>query len=666
MIIKIYTGYKEDAGTTADVHLVLHGENGESSEELTYDSLFATYFWRGKADQFTMTRSEMATLEDHTKLSHIELWISGWILTNGWYVDRIIVENPETSREYVFPIQRWVRHGFKRYFIAHLDTALPQHEKFPQQRQAEIERKFKEYQFSNEGGLVVVDKLPTNEKYLPEYQNAMDYKIADLDRNGRKYRIGKILFWKEWKSLTELAALFDALGIREPKHVTDWDDDLTFGRERLEGTNTNVIELVTSLPDKLPITDDMVNSLMDGITLREAIQQKRLFITDLHMLDGIPTKDDNIVVCAPMALFFNDKNNDLRPIAIQLFQTPGKSNPIFTPNDPVKTWKFVKMWYNNADFQHQLAITHLAKTHILMDGVIASAHRHVSQSHPVFKLLAPHFLYTVQVNKDAQKKLLAEGAGLDVFAGSGSEGTLALLQKVVDMKMNVITYLPDDLKRRSLDDLDILTNYHSRNDALLLHTAIEKYVRNYVSLYYTDQNLLVGDAEIQGWVREMATPRVDGGLEISELPGQGQMTNTTDLTKLLTSIIYTCSVGHSVTNDEQYNEYGFVPSFPGVLTGTPPTSPQDSVSQDDILASLPDLRTAMSQVTTTWLLSDTMTNSLGDYETDYVYDPQAVAVLEQFRRDLKDVSGQIKDRNLHRKYPYTVLLPENVRNAISV
>jgi len=665
--IKIYTGDKEDAGTTAGVHIVLHGDNGESSNELYYGSFFGAYFWRSRADEFVINKSEMSALGVHTTLSHAELWTSGWILNNSWYVDRIAVENAVTGAEYIFPIQRWVNVG-KHYFIDHLDTALPQQEKFPEQREAELQRKFNEYQFSDRGGFVLVDKLPTNEKYLPEHLEATKRSERNAKWNAKKYLMftGNAWFWKEWKSLKELSELFDVFGYREPKHVDDWDDDVQFGRQRLEGTNTNLIELVTSLPDKFPITDDMVHNLLDGMSLREAVQQKRLFITDLHILDGIPTRDEDTIICAPIALFFNDEKNDLRPIAIQLFQTPGKSNPIFTPNDPVKTWSFVKMWYKNADMAYQSGIVHLGKTHFLMEGVIASTHRHVSQSHPVYKILAPHFLYTLQVAKMAEKNILAPGAGLDKVASNGLEGMMTLIEKAFsDMKMNVITYLPEDLKRRGVDDMDILPNYHSRNDALLLHTAIEKYVQTYVDLYYTHQDLLHGDVEIQGWVREMATPRADGGVGVSELPGQGQMTNKGDLTKLLTSIIYTCSVGHSVTNDLQYDEYGFVPNSAGVLRGTPPTTPEDPVTQDDILAALPEMTSALSQIALTWAFSNTRTNSLGDFETDYIYDPKAVAVVEQFREDLKAVSEQIKDRNLHRKSPYTTLLPENVRNAIS-
>ena len=37
-------------------------------------------------------------------------------------------------------------------------------------------------------------------------------------------------------------------------------------------------------------------------------------------------------------------------------------------------------------------------THILMETVAICTHRQLSPSHPIFKLLAPHFLYLIAVN----------------------------------------------------------------------------------------------------------------------------------------------------------------------------------------------------------------------------------------------------------------------------
>ena len=40
----------------------------------------------------------------------------------------------------------------------------------------------------------------------------------------------------------------------------------------------------------------------------------------------------------------------------------------------------------------------LGFTNLLMEGVCVAMHRHLSSSHPVFRLLAPHFLFLIGIN----------------------------------------------------------------------------------------------------------------------------------------------------------------------------------------------------------------------------------------------------------------------------
>ena len=48
-------------------------------------------------------------------------------------------------------------------------------------------------------------------------------------------------------------------------------------------------------------------------------------------------------------------SGDLVPIAIQLFQQPSDTNPIWTPDDSKYDWLLAKMWFRNADHQvHQV------------------------------------------------------------------------------------------------------------------------------------------------------------------------------------------------------------------------------------------------------------------------------------------------------------------------
>ena len=57
----------------------------------------------------------------------------------------------------------------------------------------------------------------------------------------------------------------------------------------------------------------------------------------------------------PLCLFYVRSSGDLVPIAIQLFQQPSDTNPIWTPSDSKYDWMLAKMWFRNADHQiHQV------------------------------------------------------------------------------------------------------------------------------------------------------------------------------------------------------------------------------------------------------------------------------------------------------------------------
>ncbi|GFR73230.1 allene oxide synthase-lipoxygenase protein [Elysia marginata] len=230
----------------------------------------------------------------------------------------------------------------------------------------------------------------------------------------------------EWDNLASLTNVYTEKVFNKPKGADRWSNDLYFGLQRVASLNHSLIKLCTEIPDKLPVTDELLGPLLEGLTIEKAIAEKRLFICDLKILDGLPVRE-NFVLCVPIGLFFLDKTKHLRPVAIQLFQKPGPDNPIFTPLCKSLTWAFVKMWYNNADAAYHQALTHLGLTHLLMEGVTVATHRNLSQSHPIFKLLAPHFLYLIAINSRGLELLISDGGWVDKTMNFGNKGLFALI-----------------------------------------------------------------------------------------------------------------------------------------------------------------------------------------------------------------------------------------------
>ena len=128
----------------------------------------------------------------------------------------------------------------------------------------------------------------------------------------------------------------------------------------------------------MSVTAEMLKTFLEGWSLKQIIEAKRLFCVDFKILEDLNTKDDNEVrdvtsydvimrlyslrscqICCPIALFFVNGSKQLVPIAIQLYQDIAPDNPVYLPNDPPFTWMLAKMWFNHADASVHQSISHL-------------------------------------------------------------------------------------------------------------------------------------------------------------------------------------------------------------------------------------------------------------------------------------------------------------------
>ena len=102
---------------------------------------------------------------------------------------------------------------------------------------------------------------------------------------------------------------------------------------------------------------------------------------------------------------------------------------VFLPSDPANLWLLAKMFYNNAEAQHHQSLTHLGFTHLAMERVAVGAHRRLSPSHPVFRLLAPHFLFMLPTNAAGVTALFAPGGWVDRVMSVRSDGMQEIIRR---------------------------------------------------------------------------------------------------------------------------------------------------------------------------------------------------------------------------------------------
>ncbi|GIY46113.1 allene oxide synthase-lipoxygenase protein [Caerostris darwini] len=591
-----------------------------------------------------------------------EFWRDSFGLGHNWFLERIVVEDKTHGSEHIFPVHRWVKPE-RHYIIYEYDCCLPQEDEHQEQRRTELKEYRKLYQYVQniEDGPVQIKQLPDDEQFTE------DYKWDIVKCKGRFILDTKLIRWTtdKWESICDLKKVYK-FNLVVPNCLEYWNEDRWFGLQRVQGVNPVLIKLCKEIPENFGVTAEMVEPFLENQTLQEALNNKRIFIVDLEVLQDICCKDDRLL-CAPLALFFLNKHKELMPIAIQLFQEKGPDNPVFLPSDPPNTWLTAKMYYNNADASFHQSCTHLGFTHLLMEGVVICTHRNLSNSHPLFKLLAPHFLFLLAINTRGLYKLICPNGWVDKTMTVGRKGMFELIKKGLNRwHMNVHGIVPNEIKSREVES-DILPHYPYRDDALLIYYTIRKYVSKVVHRFYDTDEKVMNDYEMQQWRAELVKDRKLGGCGLLGVPGEenNRFTNTEELVDTMTSIISTCSLGHAAANFQQYDDYAFPPNYPGILYGEPPKD-KLPLPDGDILNRIPNKETTLDIMVITKLLSTRATKSLGDFESQFMFHPACIQASEEFREELAQISRQIKLRNRSQAFPYDWLDPEFIPNAISI
>lgn len=98
--VTVYTGTADGAGTSANVYITLYGANGNSGErELDNGS---DNFEKGDTDVFSLE------MEDLGDINQVRIRHNNTEDNPGWFLDKIVVHNETTDREWTFPCSRWL------------------------------------------------------------------------------------------------------------------------------------------------------------------------------------------------------------------------------------------------------------------------------------------------------------------------------------------------------------------------------------------------------------------------------------------------------------------------------------------------------------------------------------------------------------------------------
>ncbi|KAJ7980729.1 Lipoxygenase [Quillaja saponaria] len=465
-----------------------------------------------------------------------------------------------------------------------------------------------------------------------------------------------------------------------------WFRDEEFARQTLAGLNPCSIKLVTEWPLKSKldpsiygpqesaITTEMIEQEIRGfITVEEALKQKKLFILDYHDL-FLPyvekvRKIEGTTLYGSRTIFFLTPDGTLRPLAIELTRPPIDGKPqwkeVCRPawhSTGAWLWRLAKTHVLAHDSGYHQLVSHWLRTHCATEPYIIATNRQLSVLHPVYRLLHPHFRYTMEINALARQSLINAG-GIIESSFTPDKYSIEISSVAYDQQWQFdLQALPADLISRGLavEDLNAphglkltIDDYPYANDGLILWDNIKQWVTDYVNHYYTKPSLIESDQELQTWWTEIRTV---GHGDKKDEPWWPSLKTPKDLIHIITTIVWVTSGHHAAVNFGQYAFAGYFPNRPTIArTNMPTEEPSDAewkrfIDKPEVI--LLECFPSRFQATTVMAVLDMLSSHspeeeyLGQtIEPSWAEDPIIRAAFERFNGKLTELEEIIDARN---------------------
>uniref|UniRef100_A0A8C6S1B5 Arachidonate 5-lipoxygenase a n=1 Tax=Neogobius melanostomus TaxID=47308 RepID=A0A8C6S1B5_9GOBI len=612
--VTVATGSQWFAGTDDYIYITLVGTERCSARTLLDKPLYND-FERGAVDSYDVRVEENLGELVLVKLEKKKYWVA-----DDWYCRYITVKTP--AGDYMeFPCFRWLTDD-KEVVLRDGTAHLPQDDKtsvVKLHRQKELNTRCKTYRWKEwqPGFPMSIDAahhrdLPRDIQF--DSEKGVDF-VLNYSKAIENLCVNQFMhmFQSSWSDFADFEKIFVKIQNTISEYVMQhWKEDFMFGYQFLNGCNPVVIQKCSKIPDKFPVTNEMVEvSLERELTLEEEVEAGNIFIVDYEILDGItPNATDPCTlqyVAAPMCLLYKNKLKKIMPIAIQLGQTPGEDNPIFLPTDSKYDWLLAKIWLRSSDFHHHQTITHLLRTHLMTEVFGIAMFRQLAAVHPVYKLLIPHIRFTIAINTKAREQLICEFGIFDKANATGGGGHVQLVQKAV----RTLTYrsmcFPDMIKSRDMDNKEEVPTYFYRDDGYLVWEATMSFVSDVVHIYYKDDEAVQEDVEIQAFVKDVCS---FGMQDFDHCEFPKSLKTREELSEYLTVVVFTASAQHAAVNFGQLY--------------------------------------------------------LGMYPDEHFIEKPVKAAMESFRKRLAQISSAIKSRNEGKKLPYYNMSPDKIPNSVAV
>jgi hypothetical protein len=324
------------------------------------------------------------------------------------------------------------------------------------------------------------------------------------------------------------------------------------------------------------------------------------------------------------------------------------------------------------------------------------------QEHPVFKLLRPHVVKTVEFQQTIYNRgydstnpgfpatrVAQESPGVynlgfvyDLIFSCGRIGSYQLQDKIYNDAGNfrfLEHAIPIDAERR--DVLKTPFSYAYVHDAMHWYRAIQKFVEDFVDTHYVGGDKAVaGDVQLQRFFDKLipAFNYVDGVTQAQRFPAN--VRTKRQLKEVLAMFVWQFSVQHTVVNDGAYNQAAFVPNASTLMYAPPAGKSSREWTPADVVACLPSQTTLYPElgnmnfldvqlnasVTGQGPYPDTLFGrgvlepSLDVLQDTYAFsDTKLRAVVDRFYQDVRAVGEAIQTRQAQDIARYLALHPDS-------
>nr|AAF60270.1 lipoxygenase 1 [Arachis hypogaea] len=448
---------------------------------------------------------------------------------------------------------------------------------------------------------------------------------------------------------------------------------------------------------------------LEGCSLEEAINGRRLFILDYHdvfMPYVRRINETHAKAYATRTILFLKEDGTLNPVAIELSLPHPDGDKSGAISDVILPAKGRCRKHNLATSQslchindscyHHL-MSHWLNTHAVIEPFVIATNRQLSVIHPIYKLLSPHYRDTMNINALARQNLI-NSDGIIERTFLPSKFSVEMSSAVYKNWVFTDQALPADLIKRGMAVEDssspygirlVIEDYPYAVDGLEIWFAIKEWVQDYVSLYYPTDNDLKKDPELQNWWKEAVEV---GHGDLKDKPWWPKMQTVEELVESCTTIIWTASALHAAVNFGQYPYGGLILNRPTLSRRLLPE--QGTAEYEEMVKShqkaylrtiTPKLETLID-LTTIEILSKHASDEVYLGERDnphWTFDSRALEAFQRFGNKLSEIEEKLTEKNKDGRLsnrigpvelPYTLLHPTSnegltfrgVPNSISI